>query len=97
MAETLSLEGGFDIKVSVALARPHEAGRAFAHLTDEEQVDVLFGMAEGLACLDDPNMQLAYMGRALNRQPAGVQHSVRVFLRGLACQLDAAVGGEDRG
>lgn len=93
MAETLSLEGGFDIKVSVALARPHEAGRAFANLVDEQQVDVLFGMAEGFAEHDQPSMQLAYMAAALDRQPEQVQFAVRAFLRNLLAYLDTASGG----
>lgn len=89
MAERLELDFGFDITVDVTLARPHAAGRAFAHLTDEEQVDVLFGMAEGFAGLDWPNAQFAYMEAALDRQPEQVQFAVRVFLRNLAFQLDA--------
>ncbi len=87
MAATLNIDG-FDVKVEITLARPHAAGRAFAKLTNEQQIDVLFGAAEGFAEHETPSMQYAHMEDALNRQPFAVRQSIRAFLRNLTIYLD---------
>ena len=93
MSDTFHLEGGFDLVASVKLTRPHEAGRAFAELTDRDQIDVLFGAAEGFAEHENPSMQYAYMEAELARQPTQVQFAVRAFLRNLTLYLDDAGNG----
>jgi hypothetical protein len=91
--ETFPLASGFDLVASVKLARPHEAGRAFAALTDRDQVDVLFGAAEAFAGHEYPSMQYAYMEKEFRRQPRQVQQAIRAFLRNLTIYLDDPEGG----